>query len=426
MCYKIKNMKRTLLIGLQMLLTAQLLFAQANLKVNEINMNNQRKLAKQLKPLINTMGSKRIVGLGEGTHGTKEFNDIRIAIMKELTEKKGFSIIVFENPYGDSYYLNKAINSDADIKVALKSYVTSIWQTREMEGLLLWIRDFNRTHKHHVEFMGMDYNFIGNAAKIIKDELGGDAALAQKIDTLYRYAYMQDTLWAQQNDTTVNIDWRAALKRGVAAYKAVLAIDSMAKQQGITVSSEAQLALLNCKHGFDAFYYSTLQKDGTPRDECMAQIVSLVAAQNPAAKITVWAHAAHTAVHQIFKDDNGGGMGMYIKKEFGNQYFVLGTTTASGTYSAMTDGIDTRDNTFKSYTLTKTVENSWEYLFAKNKAQAFYMPLANSNFSQKLKWRALGYNPEGPNGAWADEVLISDLFDAIVFIRNTNASNHNL
>lgn len=400
--------------------------AQNNLTLNPLSLDNPKKLQTELTPIITELGNKRIVGLGEGTHGTKEFNDIRIAIIKKLIAKKGFTKICFENPFGDSYYLNEVINSKQDIKLALKKYAISLWQTKEIENFLLWLRTYNNSHKVKVEFTGIDFNFITNSSKIIKSTIGSNKYLADKVNNLQRCTAYQDSLWEKQNDTTLKIDFNEVLKNGSKGYQLVESIDSIITAKKIDINSLTKKALLNCKHGFDMLYFGNLQKEGTPRDKLMAEMVAFNVTTNKNEKIIVWTHAGHIALKPVYKGDNGGGMGGVLKEKFGNLYYSVGTTTANGTYSATKDGVDTRDNQFSTYTLTKPLDNSWEALFSKNNSETFFIPLDNRNvFSTKLKWRPLGYGVETPSN-YTEEVLLNEYFDALIFIRNTTASNHNL
>src|ERR1043165_1487950 len=148
------------------------LIAQIPLEKNIISLNPEdgKISTVQLQSMINDMGKCKIVGLGEGTHGTKEFNELRIDIIKELIEKKGFRILCFENSFGDSYYFNQWLNSGEPIKEGMKRYVISLWQTKELEKLFEWIRKFNQDNSEKVSVTGMDFNYLANTAKIINSE----------------------------------------------------------------------------------------------------------------------------------------------------------------------------------------------------------------------------------------------------------------
>jgi erythromycin esterase len=69
------------------------------------------------------------------------------------------------------FYLNKAVNSDTDIKTAMKQYLLSIWQTKEIEEFLLWVRDYNKKNKNQILLSGADFNFVSIRLKSLKMNL---------------------------------------------------------------------------------------------------------------------------------------------------------------------------------------------------------------------------------------------------------------
>lgn len=407
------------------------LFGQKTLPVHTLNLEKPALLQKQLKPIIDKIGNGRIVALGEGTHGTKEFNEIRIALIKELVEKKGFNRICFENAFGNSFYLNQIINSNRNIQQGMKENITSIWQTKEIELLLLWIRQYNKTHSNKIEFTGMDWNYIEYSAKIVSDELKltQNRALISFSENLYKNAKEQDKAWNAQNDSTIKLNMEEILKNATEGHQMVILIDSLISQNPKQYSNTLKDALLNCKHGFHVLYKAGLSQEAKTRDEMMAEMVSELAKHSVKNKMVIFAHNGHIAYkasEATQKDSNPGGMGSYLKRAFRNQYYAIGTTTANGTYSATTDFVDTHDNKYKEYTLTEPLSNSWEYLLKKEKQMSFFIETKQTtNVNKRLKIRQIGYRPEDKD-AFTEETKLSDYFDGLIFIRNTTASNHKL
>lgn len=400
--------------------------AQVERQIVPISLNDSLLLVSQLKPLLTELGRKKIIALGEGTHGTKEFNDVRIALMKELILKKGFKTIFFENPYGDTHYLNCMINSSDDIKSAMKLYMISLWQTKEILDFLYWIRRYNLTHTHKVSLIGMDFNYVANTAKIIKEELINHKQLAEKGRYVYQLACYQDSLWNKQNDPTSKFDFDIVLRNGYYAYKAVKEIDSTFKFEKVSISENLTNALLNAKHGFDMLYNGFLQKAGTSRDMCFAEMVDHIQKRKNTKGI-IWVHAGHAAFKPVYKGDNGGGMGGILREKWGSDFYSIGTMTAYGTYSAIKDQVDTRDNKSYTYTLIKPLEDSWEKLLSTFKELNFFISFDKNNFKEKRKWRPLGYNAEDSKNyelEYTDKGFLKDYFDGVFFIRNSTASVH--
>src|SRR5690606_39009184 len=59
-----------------------------------------------LEPLLQRIGDSRVVLLGEASHGTAEFYDMRARITRELVEKKGFNIVAVEADWPDAAHIN--------------------------------------------------------------------------------------------------------------------------------------------------------------------------------------------------------------------------------------------------------------------------------------------------------------------------------
>jgi erythromycin esterase len=387
------------------------LFAQLQLEKNIIPLNPEdgKISIAQLQPMINDMSVYKIVGLGEGTHGSKEFNELRIDIVKELIEKKGFRILCFENAFGDCYYFNQWLNSGEPIKEGMKKYLFSLWQSRELEELFEWIRKFNQNNSEKVSITGMDFNYLANTVKIIDSELKklNHEQLTALSGDLYKDALFYDSMWSNQMKAKTKIDWGARIK---SARSKSLQIDSIIKANNLQVSNLLQSSLLNYN-----FWHS-----GGNRDKKMALMAVNLAENN---KMVVWAHAIHLALRSPFKNNMVGGCGGYIKQQV-TDYYALGTGTVKGKYGGTRDRFPTRSNVMDTYKLPSIKKATWDDYFVQMKAPAFFIDLHNSKAdTTSLPLRLVGYGPP-KSISYCDEVKLPELFDGYIFINNTNAPEY--
>jgi erythromycin esterase len=385
-----------------------------------LSLENQTKITVQLKPLIDEMGERSIVGLGEGTHGTKEFNDIRIAIIKELVAKKGFNTICFENAFGDSYYLNKLINTREDITAGMKKYLLAIWQTAEIRDFLFWIRKYNKTHSTKVSFSGMDFPLMANTAKIIKEELKGkdNNNLEPYATMLYNNACYYDSIWTNQNDTSFHFSFDAVVAKMKDAYIASVTIDSLSSAAKLKTSDDFKTALLNIQ-----YWYKGALGEEASRDQYMANM-AMQFAKRKNCKLIVWAHEVHLALKSPYDNKRVGGTGGYIKNQHPG-YYVLGLGTASGTYSATTDRYDSRINIFRPYPLAIVKSGTWDEACEKEEFPAFFILSSQVKTTLlRLPLRVVGYGTGSDD--YSDKNALNELFDAYIFIRKTTATDHNL
>lgn len=110
-----------------------------------------------LQPLGRMVGNARIVELGEATHGTREFFQLKHRIIEYLAAQKGFTIFSIEGNMPEAYRLNDyVLHGVGDPKQLLGGMGFWTWNTQEVLDMVLWMRDFNQSGKGHIEFTGFD------------------------------------------------------------------------------------------------------------------------------------------------------------------------------------------------------------------------------------------------------------------------------
>ncbi len=86
-----------------------------------LSMNDESSYAS----LLEKIGDARLVLIGEATHGTQEFYQIRAEITKQLISKKGFMAVAIEGDWPDAYQVNrylKGIGDKNNPELSLKSF----------------------------------------------------------------------------------------------------------------------------------------------------------------------------------------------------------------------------------------------------------------------------------------------------------------
>jgi len=123
-----------------------------------------------LQPLKKIVGDARIVSLGEATHGTREFFQLKHRILEFLATEMGFTIFAIEANMPEAYRLNDfVLNGNGDPAKLLKGMYFWTWDTQEVLDMILWMRDFNKSGKGRIEFTGFDMQTPDVAAGIVKD-----------------------------------------------------------------------------------------------------------------------------------------------------------------------------------------------------------------------------------------------------------------
>lgn len=110
-----------------------------------------------LQPLDKVVGDARIVELGEATHGTREFFQLKHRLIEFLASQKGFTIFSIEANMPEAYRLNDfVLNGTGDPKQLLKGMYFWTWNTEEVLDMILWMREYNKSGKGRIEFTGFD------------------------------------------------------------------------------------------------------------------------------------------------------------------------------------------------------------------------------------------------------------------------------
>src|ERR1700752_574454 len=123
-----------------------------------------------MKPLKKIVGNARIVSLGEATHGTREFFQLKHRMLEFLASEMGFTIFSIEANMPEAYRLNDyVLNGNGDPAKLLKGMYFWTWDTQEVLEMIKWMREFNKSGKGRVQFTGFDMQTPDVAIQIVND-----------------------------------------------------------------------------------------------------------------------------------------------------------------------------------------------------------------------------------------------------------------
>jgi erythromycin esterase-like protein len=123
-----------------------------------------------MQPLKKVIGDARIVELGEATHGTREFFQLKHRMLEFMATQMGFTIFSIEANMPEAYRLNEyVLTGKGDPKALLKGMYFWTWDTEEVLDMIQWMRQFNASGKGRVEFTGFDMQTPDVALGIVKD-----------------------------------------------------------------------------------------------------------------------------------------------------------------------------------------------------------------------------------------------------------------
>lgn len=101
---------------------------------------------------------KRIVVLGESTHGAKEMNQSKIRMIKYLHEEMGYDVIAFETGLGEAAAVQQNFDNLTATE-AMKQSLYVVWQTEEVEQLFIYMKEQKEKGKP-LTLSGFDMNLF--------------------------------------------------------------------------------------------------------------------------------------------------------------------------------------------------------------------------------------------------------------------------
>ncbi|MDD3892142.1 MAG: erythromycin esterase family protein, partial [Bacteroidales bacterium] len=118
----------------------------------------------ELKALYPVLKTKRIVALGDGTHGTSEFFKLKHRIIKQLVDDLDYSAIAMELPVDIGVHINNYIKTG---KGNLDQLMGQTWwwhQSEEIKEFFIWMHDYNNDLPDikKISFYGFDCQVNGD------------------------------------------------------------------------------------------------------------------------------------------------------------------------------------------------------------------------------------------------------------------------
>lgn len=266
---------------------------------------------------LNPLAAARVIGVGEGSHGTHEQFVLKARIFKALVQQYGFTTLAFESNRAGAEAINAYIGGQsADLQAAVNALGFLVWRTAEVRDLLVWMREYNasRGQKPALKFLAVDMQDPGGSATLLtklspelRDATTPFVALEPyAINELVQNAAKRDT-FLKQADALVKA---AAALPGGTPRRADVQVLARTVQQAVLAASG----------------------QGT-RDDFMAE--NLLAALNadPQTKMMLWAHNGH--VSKAPDPMSQTGMGQRLTENLGSNYRTIGQTFTGGTIRAI-------------------------------------------------------------------------------------------
>ena len=294
-------------------------------------------------------GDRRVVLLGECSHGTSEFYRARAEITKHLIERHGFTLVAVEADWPDAGAVNRFVRHHAPrmkTEPVFQRFPTWMWRNVEVAALVDWMRDFNEGKASDAQagFYGLDmYNLSASIASVL-DYLGQvdpeAAAIAKR-----RYGCL--TPW--QDDPAIygravlteryRSCEEAVVKQCRELLESRLAYASEDGEEFLDAAQNARLVAAAERY-YRIMYYGSAESWNLRDTHMFETLENLLKAQGPQSKAVVWAHNSHIGDARFTDMGMQRGelnLGQLCRERFGHAAALIGFGTHTGTVAAAHD-----------------------------------------------------------------------------------------
>jgi erythromycin esterase-like protein len=409
-------------------------------------------VAEDVDHLLEHIGDASIVLLGEATHGTREFYQLRAQISKRLIVDKGFDAIAVEADWPDALRVSRYIQHGGDDMTAegalsgYKRFPQWMWRNHEIEDLVNWLREHNAhvaSSARRIGFHGLDlYSLQQSMHAVIAYLDRTDPAAAGRARERYacidhmaedpqHYGYA--TSFGMKEDCAQEVRRQLAdLTRQAGEHL---------QAAGGQVPDELFYAQQNARVARNAeVYYRAMfgsrDESWNVRDSHMAETLEALREHisqrtGRPGKIIVWAHNSHLGDARATEMGEGGqlNLGQLVRERYRPEdVYLLGFTTHTGTVTAASDW----DGPAELKSVVASRPDSIERLLhetaiASGLAQ-FLLPLrgrdsALARLPQRYLERAIGviYRPASERHSHYFHADAAQQFDAIVHVDYSTA-----
>ena len=393
-----------------------------------------------LLPLKRVFKNVRFVGLGEQTHGTREFFQFKHRMLEFLVKEMDFRVFAMEASYSACQNINDYVMGTTDDgAAALDSQRFWTWNTQEVRAMLDWMRQYNAgvPAGKKVKFTAFDIQI-------------NDPGKSRLLEYLKRVAPERVT----ETETFFKVNegdlGTAAFEPGDAAKQARTKFKELKNQYhdlfAFLEINEPQLASKSSQAEYEQareyarvmvqFMSAYGNGSGTRalRDLYMADNFQRIVQREPAgARFVLWAHNGHISTGGSAENDLS--FGSHLRRFYGKDYYALGFVFDQGEFqSKEAQAKDSAKRMLRSFRANPAPEDSIDWCLAKTGLKSFIVDFRSEHRNAEVvEWlstphpmRTVGstYAPSFERRSFAP-ITIGDEFDGLFFIDATTRARPN-
>ena len=379
---------------------------------------------------IDISDSVQIVGLGEATHGSVEFQESKLDIFKMLVEKEGYNAFCLEADFGDCLRANEFVQGgEGDAREIANNLSFNLYHTQQMADLLDWMREYNASVSadKKIRFYGFDMQNPEKSVEYLYDYMKKNNITVKETSEIDYFIDENRTESMTEDDVKKVKEELEDIK------KEVIATATNDQDLDVIFATKAADNIATCVD-----YVCVDKATLAARDKAMADNVSWILDLEKkigSGKIMLAAHDGHISKKPHFSIAQAVNMGGVLKEKYGDAYYSLGTDFFKGKTNARVESMTSDEYKRKDFFFTtadpiayqaKYMEDKRFYLdfetISKDDNKELY-DLVHSNVSMGTLGEAVSDMYYLVHYAYRIEMAPADLYDGMIYYYSVSATS---
>ena len=387
-----------------------------------------------IQSLKKKLRDKKIIGMGEATHSSKEFNQLRHRFFQLLVEELDYRIFAWEASFGETIEINNyVVNGEGTPEKALNSISSPNCKTDEILNLIEWIREHNKqvSDEEKVRFYGFDMqNDIASFKKLREKMQKVESDFIEENDETLEFIEQGKMMFAEIDEEKARElknfteDLKQRIDQKQENYlKTISEQEYGILKQLVVILEQCRKFCLAVNENADFDIDSW-----TFRDHSMAENISWMMDFEDEENAFVWAHNAHIKKGGKPENSESKALGYYLDQKYGDDYYAIGFDFGTGAFKYLN-----MEEPQPEWNGKKSFDKIHEYTLAQELNEIekpFFLDFSSISGDELQEWvnqehriHSLGtyFHLENIEDHY-DKLNFSDNFDAMIFLPEITAS----
>ncbi|MFD7705399.1 erythromycin esterase family protein [Streptomyces caelestis] len=389
---------------------------------------------RDLNALGRMVGDAEVVGLGEATHGSRDFFRMKHRVLRYLVEEKGFRAFSLELPWSSGVRVDEYVlygKGDLD-RIAREEFQGSyrIWNNADYLNLIEWMRSYNRHHPADpVRFAGNDMGYAGpelyrrvtdhvarthphlrSRVTALYDGLAPTTDAAAHLERYLELPLAEREKRAERTRKVLELLRKqppapgASRREHLRAVQHARAIHQMAEGYAYDITDEAQVTQM--------MRY---------RDRVMAENTAWWH-RHTGDRILLSAHNTHVS-YDAFDPRYPKTQGAFLRDTLGGDYVSIGFTFHSGAFKAF----GTDDDVIRTYRVGAAQPGSNEHTLDRARQRDYILDVRTAPHSLRT-WLATPRPTWNIGAGWPDpteyRIALGEAHDVLIHLNQVEATTY--